>query len=103
MRLRFWALRESGLAERSPAFADYYVRFIGHFVNVYESTAPVFARESWRWSADPQNIQTYLDDGRIMKDVLGLTVEEAEVQIPDSEANDFVWPYHQYDPSSEAQ
>lgn len=94
MRLHFWALRESGLMQKSPAFADYYVRFIAHFVRVYERTAPVFARDSLRWSANPHNIQTYIDNGRKMKDVLGLSLDQAEEQIPEKEANDFVWPYN---------
>ena len=63
MRLHFWAAREEGLLSHA-AFADYYVRFIGHFVSVYERTAPPFARESMRWSADPENVKRYLDAGR---------------------------------------
>jgi hypothetical protein len=95
MRLHFWAMRESGLIEYSPSFADYYVRFIGHFVRVYESTAPMFARDSLRWSADAYNIQKYLDNGRKMKDVLGLSLEESMQQIPDEEIDDTTWPYNQ--------
>jgi hypothetical protein len=95
MRLHFWAMRESGLMEKSPSFCDYYVRFIAHFVNVYESSAPVFARDSLRWSEKIQNIKTYLGDGRRMVDVLGLSLQEAEAQIPYDEANDFEWPYNQ--------
>jgi hypothetical protein len=94
MRLHFWALRESGLVEKSPSFADYYLRFIGHFVRVYESTAPMFARDAFRWSLDPINIEMYNREGR-MSDVLGLSFEEAIAQIPESEANDFEWPYNQ--------
>ena len=45
----------------------------GHFVSVYERTAPPFARESARWSADPANVQAYLDAGRRMHDVTGCT------------------------------
>ena len=81
--------------EHSPSFADYYVRFIGHFVRVYESTAPAFARDSLRWSADPRNMEKYLANGRRMTDVMGLSLDEAEKQIPEHEANDFVWPYNQ--------
>lgn len=33
MRLHFWAAREEGVLQHA-AFADYYVRFIGHFVSV---------------------------------------------------------------------
>lgn len=94
MRLHFWAMRESGMLSKSPTFADYYVRFIAHFVRVYENTAPAFARDSLRWSADEHNIRTYLTNDRRMDDVLGLTLEEAEGQIPEEEANDFVWPYN---------
>lgn len=99
MRLHFWALRESGLMDKSPSFSDYYVRFIGHFVRVYESTAPNFARDSLRWSADPANIAAYIQNGRRMIDVLNLSMHEAEDQIPESEANDFVWPYNKTQPS----
>eukprot|EP00802_Teleaulax_amphioxeia_P020413 Tamp_20696.p1 GENE.Tamp_20696~~Tamp_20696.p1 ORF type:complete len:164 (+),score=17.82 Tamp_20696:357-848(+) len=28
-RLHFWAMRQSGVYERSPSFAEYYVKFIG--------------------------------------------------------------------------
>lgn len=93
MRLHFWAMRESGMLEKSPSFADYYVRFIGHFVRVYESAAPMFARDSFRWSANPANIEAYLANGRLMGGVLNLSLEEAEAQLPDSEVNDFEWPY----------
>ena len=94
MRLHFWALRESGIIEQSPSFADYYVRFIGHFVRVYESTAPNFARDSFRWSANPSNIQEYIRNGRRMNDVLNLSLGKANAQIPSVEANDNTWPYH---------
>jgi len=94
MRLHFWAMRESGMMETSPAFCDYYVRFIGHFVSVYESKAPIFARESLRWSASRENIQKYLSDGRRMTEVLGLDFQTALSQLPLSEANDMEWPYN---------
>lgn len=95
MRLHFWAMREAGLVETNPSFADYYVRFIGHFVKVYEGVAPKFARESFRWSADPTKIERYLNKGRKMTDVLGLTLEQAISQIPESESKDIDWPYIQ--------
>ena len=44
--LHFWAMRSCGVFERSPSFAEYYIKFIGHFVSVYERTAPAFARDS---------------------------------------------------------
>ena len=101
MRLHFWALRESGLLEKSPSFADYYVRFIGHFVRVYESSAPQFARDSLRWSADPKNIERYIQNGRRMDGILNLSLNVAKLQIPSKEANDFVWPYNKTDPESQ--
>ena len=57
----------------------------GHFVSVYERTAPPFARESARWSADPANVQAYLDAGRRMHDVTGCTAAEAFEQLPPHE------------------
>jgi hypothetical protein len=94
MRLHFWALRESGLMEKSPSFVDYYVRFIAHFVRVYESTAPPFARDALRWSADPKNIEEYIRNGREMKDVIGLNYYGAAHQIPRAELDDEEWPYN---------
>jgi hypothetical protein len=80
--------------EKSPTFADYYVRFIAHFVRVYESTAPAFARESLRWSANPKNIDIYIRNGREMKDVLNLSYNKAVAQLPQDEMEDYEWPYH---------
>lgn len=91
MRLHFWAMREC-VGDTSPSFTDYYVRFIGHFVSVYEGQAPTFARDSYRWSASPSNIKDYLDSGR-MDDVLGVTIGRALGQIPENEANDTTWPH----------
>ncbi|KAL9189995.1 hypothetical protein ACHAXT_009670 [Thalassiosira profunda] len=92
MRIHFWAVREAGL---SPSFVDYYVRFIGHFVNVYERAAPAFARESYRWSGDKANIDAYIASGRTMTDVMGQSLGQALRQIPEAEAQDGVWPYGQ--------
>jgi hypothetical protein len=94
MRLHFWAMRESGVFVQSPSFADYYVRFIGHYIGVYETQSPLFTRESLRWSADPENIDNYIANGRRMIDVLGLSIEEARQQIPEEERSDTQWPYH---------
>ena len=81
--------------EEAPSFCDYYVRFIGHFVRVYESKAPIFARESLRWSASPENIHRYIhEDNREMKDVLGQDYETALSQLPPFESNDAEWPYN---------
>lgn len=94
MRLHFLALRESGLPEKSPTFADYYVRFIGHFVGIYERKAPAFCRESLRWSVDPSNVERYIRNGRRMSDVLDQTFEEALGDLSQNELDDIgVWPY----------
>ena len=63
------------------------MRLIGHFVSVYEATAPRFARESMRWSADPANIQAYLDAGRRMPDEVmgGLSKDAAFATLPAGE------------------
>jgi hypothetical protein len=101
MRLHFWAMREVGLEKLSPSFVDYYVRFLGHFVRVYESHAPAFARESFRWSADPDNIKKYINNGHRMSDVLGeVALGQTLSSLPDSEVQDQVWPYHEYAESS---
>lgn len=93
MRLHFWAMRETGVVEKSPSFADYYVRFIGHFVSVYERSATQFARESFRWSADPNNIEKYIQGGRKMNDVLDIPFWNAARVLPEEELKDDEWPY----------
>jgi hypothetical protein len=93
MRLHFRGMRESGLMERSPSFCSYYVRFIGHFVAVYEQSAPMFARDSLRWSESAENIAAYEANGYKMLD-LDVSWSEAVRQIPSSESHDNEWPYH---------
>lgn len=86
MRLHFWAARETGLFEpENAAFMDYYIRFIGHFISIYSGKAPPFARESARWSADPQNIEKYLSSGNHMSDVIDKPVEKALAALPADE------------------
>jgi len=103
MRLHFQAAREEGLLAHA-GFAAYYTRFLAHFVSVYEKAAPSFARESARWSADPANVQAYLDAGRVMEDLVQaaqeLSLEEALAALPEEEREYFsskdgigVWPY----------
>lgn len=76
--------REEGLLEY-PAFADYYCRLIGHFVSVYEAAAPPFTRESMRWSSDKANTQRYLDAGRRMPEIMGLSHKAALAVLPPEE------------------
>mmetsp|Transcript_1854 Transcript_1854/g.4675 ORF Transcript_1854/g.4675 Transcript_1854/m.4675 type:complete len:114 (-) Transcript_1854:622-963(-) len=105
MRLHFWAAREAGIFEgEKAAFGDYYVRFIGHFVSVYENSAPMFARESMRWSADPANIARYRSEKTYpakMPGVLGVGLRQAaHADLPEHErvytgsrGDDPSWPY----------
>lgn len=98
MRLHFWAAREAGILE--TPFGSYYIRFLGHFVSVYERTAPSFARESAQWSADPSNIRAYFAAGRSMPDIIGLPLSSALEALPEDEreytgssASRPSWPY----------
>lgn len=84
MRLHFWAARDAGLFKHA-AFMDYYIRFIGHFISIYSSKSPPFTRESARWSADPKNIQQYLDAGHVMVDVIGQPLDSGLAQLPADE------------------
>ena len=100
MRLHFWSAREVGMFNSCPEFMDYYVRFIAHFVSVYERTAPQFARESARWSAKKENVDAYLANNRTMRDGIGIPYSEAVAQLPESErvytgsnARNRLWPY----------
>ena len=104
MRLHFWAARETGMFEHK-VFMEYYIRFIGHFISVYSSKAVPFTRDSVRWSADPMNVQRYLDAGRVMTDVIGQDYDEALAALPQGErratgrkARD-AWPYGVATPS----
>lgn len=69
MRLMFWACREEGLMDH-PAFGTWFVQFIGHFIAVYERSAPPYAQESADWSAHEANIQRYRDNNYLMTDVV---------------------------------
>lgn len=100
MRLMFWSAREAGVFDASPSFADWYIRFIAHFVRVYEREAPAFARESARWSLSQDNIAEYIRNGNAMgedvlgSDGLGVPLRQALKQLPTDERNDAQWPYH---------
>jgi len=91
MRLHFWAAREMGVFQHK-GFYSYYVKFIGHFVSVYESTATQFARESARWSADPKNIEKYISNGNHMGDCIGVGLSSALKCLPPDERGGS-WPY----------
>lgn len=65
MRLMFWSLREQGLLQ-DRRFEQQILGLIEHFIGVYERTAPYYATESMLWSANPENIEQYLRNGRVM-------------------------------------
>lgn len=95
MRLHFWAMRQVGLFESAPNFCNYYTLFIGHFVRVYERTAPPFVRDSVRWSEKKENTERYLKAGRVMRQVLSPNSLGSHLkQLPADEAEDEGWPYH---------
>jgi len=87
-------MREVGIVEKNPSFAEYYVRFIGHFVRIYEGRASMFAREAFRWSSDQERVRAYEENGRLMSDVIGKSFNQHLTSIPVEETDDVVWPYH---------
>jgi hypothetical protein len=89
----FWSCREAGVfGGAHPGFENWYVKFISHFVRIYEGDAPHFAKDSARWSLDPMNIEAYRANGNKMGvDVLGptgqgISREAAFRQLPREEA-----------------
>ncbi|KAF0697292.1 hypothetical protein As57867_011960, partial [Aphanomyces stellatus] len=68
MRIHFWAARECGL-EAHAAFWDWYVRFLQHFIAVYEWRAVPFAAEDASWAANPDNVDAYIQNGHRMPDL----------------------------------
>ena len=101
LRLHFLAAREEGLFEH-PNFQDWYVRFLSHFVRVYERTAQQFARESARWSESKERVARYhkaVANGlpEAKEDaVIGLSLGQALKQLPKAErAENSRWPYEQ--------
>lgn len=95
MRLMFWSAREVGAFDGAAGrvFQTWFVRFIAHFVRVYEGQAPAFARESAQWSLNPVNIQDYLATGS-MPDVLDVSDYVAYGQLSAAERNT-QWPYEE--------
>ena len=109
MRLMFWSAREAGLLAH-PTFAEWYVKFIAHFMRVYEGTAPQFSRESLRWSESQANIDAYLASGQtrtvgnVTQKYFAMPVDvttlgplsQALQALPREEHADATpWPYHQ--------
>eukprot|EP00927_Polykrikos_kofoidii_P014511 TRINITY_DN16371_c0_g1_i1.p1 TRINITY_DN16371_c0_g1~~TRINITY_DN16371_c0_g1_i1.p1 ORF type:complete len:307 (+),score=56.89 TRINITY_DN16371_c0_g1_i1:61-981(+) len=70
MRLMFWSCREEGL-DVEPFFT-WYVQFIGHFIRVYEKTAPPYTWDAAEWSTVPENLAEYEANGWFMSDAASL-------------------------------
>eukprot|EP00035_Acanthoeca_spectabilis_P018513 m.394080 g.394080 ORF g.394080 m.394080 type:complete len:249 (+) comp16766_c0_seq18:6643-7389(+) len=97
MRLMFWSAREVGAFSGTvgEAFERWFVPFIAHYVRIYNSAAPKFAREAARWSLDSAAIDEYLEV-RTMTDVLEVSDYGAHYLIPADERNSR-WPYESQD------
>ncbi len=90
----FWSARDVGLFTVSPTFEDWYVRFIAHFMNVYDYEAVQFARESLRWSSDVRNIETYLSSSpRCMDEITVMGMGPDHIGIPLKVAQEQLPPY----------
>ena len=91
MRLMMWSAREEELLN-DEEFGPFFVRFIGHFIAVYERSAQVFARESARWSISTESIRAYEEGGRRMADVVGIPYNDAVNDLSAEELHSD-WPY----------
>jgi hypothetical protein len=98
MRLFFLAAREEGVvfvapptseqqpestpAESESAFGSLLLKFIAHFIAVYEVTARAFTRHEAMWSADPRNVAAYVGAADyFMADVVGVPLAVAAAQV----------------------
>lgn len=59
MRLHFLACRETGLFEQCEAFEQWYPKFIGSFIGIYDHRAPQFAQADADWSLVPSKVAAY--------------------------------------------
>lgn len=70
MRLMFWSMREVGL-DKNPKFVNLFVPGIESLIGIYERSAPSYARKDYRWSEKQKNVDAYLNNDFLMKDVVG--------------------------------
>lgn len=77
MRLMFLSARECGLADHKPFFV-WFQSFIGHFIRVYERTAPPFVTADALWSADADAVAAYQAAGCVMQDLGGDDLTDGE-------------------------
>lgn len=94
LRLMFWSARDVGLLDNQK-FGDWYQRFLGHFVRIYESKAVQFVRESARWSESAANISAYTESGNQMPDVHVSYAQALTVLPNDEKPESSDWPYEQ--------
>ena len=105
MRLLFWAARDAGHAPETSLFFRYLLRFVGHFIAIYENTARPFVRLEARWAAEAANTDAYAAGAlarpaaagdpcagapppgtpRFMADVVGVPLAVAAASLPASE------------------
>ena len=93
MRLFFWSSHELGIPSAHPQLFDYLVRWVGHFIRIYESTAQQFTRLESRWATSEANLAAYVDAGCFMKDVVGVPLSQCVRLVPQVEVLDAKWPY----------
>jgi len=70
MRLMFWSMREVGL-DKQPTFVHWFSAAIERFIGIYERSAPPYTKRDLKWSEKKKNIDKYISDDFLMKDVVG--------------------------------
>ena len=70
MRLMFWSMREVGL-DQHPSFVSWFSFVIERFIGIYERTSPPYTKKDLKWSEKQKNIDEYVSNGFLMKDVVG--------------------------------
>ncbi|ETW02434.1 hypothetical protein H310_05947 [Aphanomyces invadans] len=70
MRIHFWAARECRL-HRHEAFWRWYIRFLQHFIAVYERRAVPYANDDANWSKKQSNLDAYIQSNHTMLDLHG--------------------------------
>ena len=129
LRLHFWACRRAGLFPGSVSaaphdiqndlgnndqklpiisetvkinFQDWYCRFLGHFVRIYENSAPRFVHNELSWSSSIHNTKMYhvqIEKGSHgMDDVIGLLNPQSAINKLPKEEQAWInanskWPY----------
>ena len=129
LRLHFWACRKAGVfpgSDRVPLtsvrndldvdeaklslvtedtkkqFQDWYSRFLGRFIRIYENSAPPFVRSESLWSASKANVEQYVSEiekgSHGMDDVVGVFNAQIALKKLSKEDRNWIhanpdWPY----------